>query len=156
MGFFFKVKPFLYAFFLLLLLLGCRDSRGSHHAGRWQVSNSRALSPTNFRWIVIPFFFLWISLNFARFKLRKEWKICTITNFFFFTVMHYNLKIIFYLLQTEWPWLPMPWGMTKCNHYSVFWHFDFLSFFLFDRLEKNFLLYMNLSIHIYIFTKIYI
>lgn len=46
-------------------------------------------------------------------------------------------------------------GMKKCNRHFCFQLFVF-DYFLFDKLEKKFLLYMIISLHIYIYTNIYI
>lgn len=113
--------------------------------------------------VVIPFcglvrflFFFFFLQDYAAQRIKQlALLFLFFSSFFFYSDALQSLDHVLFITDSEWPWLPMPWGMTKCNHYSVFGHFCF-DFFQFDKLENNFLLYMNLSIHIYIYTNIYI
>lgn len=107
--------------------------------------------------VVIPF---WITLKFARLFCAKKKKTCTI---YFFVCLIYSDAlqslddITFYLLQTLNGHGYRCLGNEKMQSSFCFQPFLFY-YFMFDKLENNFLLYMIISksIYIYIFTQKYI
>lgn len=104
---------------------------------------------------------VWITLKFARLRLRKEKKrTCTIICFCFIysDALHSLDNITFYLLQTLNGHGYRCLGNEKKMQSSFCFQPFLFYYFMFDKLENNFLLYMiiSISIHIYIYTNIYI
>lgn len=105
--------------------------------------------------VVIPFQLVW---KFTRLVCAKKKKLAL-------WFLSFNLQWcttifrwyhILFITDFEWPWLPMPWEWKKMQSSFCFQPFLFY-YFMFDKLENNFLLYMIISIYnIYIFTQIYI
>lgn len=134
----------------------CQDDRGSRGAAQSEVRNSPALCSTVSSVLLLSFHLDYFEV--CKITLRKEKKkkrTCTIIFFIYSDALHSLGNITVYLLQTLNGHGYRCLGNEKCNRHFCFQLFVF-DYFLFDKLENKFLLYMIISLHIYIYTNIYI
>lgn len=124
----------------------CQDDRGVWHRSNRSQRLKAAVPNTSLCCnVVIPFGFSW-DLHFAQRKTT-----CTISSFFFIysDALQSWDNITFYLLQTLNGHGYQCLGNEKCNHLSF--SVVLFDYFMFDKLENNFLLYI-----VYLYLYIYI